>query len=421
MDLPRPDRKRWRRILRIGALSAGLAVPAAMTLALARLEPAAPVVPRTTLWMDTVKRGSFLREVRGTGTLVPEEIRWVTAVSPGRVERIPLLPGVAVTADTVLIELANPELAQAAFDAEWGLKAAEADLANLQVQLESQRLNQQAVAVTAESNYVNARLDAEVNEVLGRERLVADVILMQSRAKAEGLRKVSEVEEERLKIGGEAIAAQLAAQGARIEQLRAQLALKRQQVASLKVRAGLDGVLQRIGDIAPLQVGHQVGAGAVLALVADPARLKAEIKVPETQAKDIQLGQGASVDTHVGIVQGRVVRIDPAVQNGTVTVDIAFDGPLPKGARPDLSVDGVITLERVEDVLYVGRPVNVPADGKACVFKVLAGGAGAARTPVEFGRGSAGTIEVRGGLEAGDQVVLSDMSRWEAYDRIRIE
>jgi HlyD family secretion protein len=421
MDMPRTDPTRKRRLRRIGALSAGLAVLGAVTLALARLEPTVPVVQRTSLWLDTVKRGSFLRQVHGTGTLVPEEIRWVTAVTPGRIERIPLLPGVAVTADTILIELTNPELTQAAFDAGWGLKAVEADLANLRVQLESQRLNQQAAAATAESNYVNARLDAEVNEELARERLVADVILRQSRAKAEGLRKVSEVETERLEIIHEAIKAQLAAQEAKVEQLRAQLELKRQQVDALKVRAGLDGVLQQIGDLAPLQAGHQVGAGTKLALVTQPSRLKAEIKVSETQARDIQLGQGAAIDTHNGVVPGRVVRVDPAVQNGTVTVDVALDGPLPKGARPDLSVDGIITLERLEDVLHVRRPVNVPADGKVGLFKVLDGGAGASRVSVELGRSSFSTIEVLRGLEVGDQVVTSDMSRWEAHDRIRID
>jgi HlyD family secretion protein len=316
--------------------------------------------------------------------------------------------------------LSNPEVTQAAFDAEWQLKASEAELANLVVQLETQRLNQEAGVATAQANFNNASLDAEVNTELAKDGLVPALVLKQSTNKAMELSKLLTIEQERLRIRGESARAQLAVQQARVEQLRAQLELKRRHSDALRIRAGIDGVLQKLGDTAMLQVGQQLGPGANVARVAIPTRLKAEIKIPETQAKDIVVGQKTIVDTRNGKVEGRVARIDPAVQNGTVTVDATLEGPLPKGARPDLSVDGTIELERLADVLHVGRPVQVDAESKVTLFKLVDGGRGAIRVPVRLGRSSVETIEVREGLQVGDQVILSDMSQYDGHDRIRL-
>ncbi len=420
MDIPRPDAAKDRRRRRWLYATAGLLVVAITTVALSRLKPAVPTVERAQVWMDTVKRGEMLRQVRGNGTLVPEEIIWVPTLNPGRVERILVLPGAAVKATTVLVELSNPEVEQAALDAEWQLKASEAELVNLRVQLETQRLNQQAVLATAEAAYTNAKLDAEVNEELGSSGLVPAVILKQSKVKAEELKKLKEIESERLRIGAEATKAQLAAQEAKLEPHRAQQLLKRQRVEALKIRAGIDGVLQKLGDATSLQVGQQLSAGANVARVANPRRLKAEIKIYETQAKDIQFDQIASIDTRNGVVTGHVTRIDPAVENGTVTVDVALDSPLPKGARPDLSVEGTIELERLENVLHVGKPVQGNPHSTVGLFKLILSGKEAIRVPVKLGRSSVSTIEVIEGLKSGDQVILSDMSPWDAHDRIRL-
>jgi HlyD family secretion protein len=421
MDLPRPNAARERRRRRLLFSSVSLVAMALITLSLARLKPAAPSVEKSGVWVDTVKRGAMLREVRGNGTLVPEEIRWIPAQTSGRVDRILVLPGAQVAADTVLLELSNPEIEQAAFDAEWALKAIEADAANLKVQLESQRLNQLAASATAEANFHNAQLEAEVNTALARDGLVPRLVLRQSEARAEEYRKVNEVERERLKISAEAIEAQMAAQRAKVEQHRAQLQLRRKQLDSLKVRAGLDGVLQKLGDLSQLQAGQQLALGANLARVANPARLKAEIRIAETQAKDVQLGQRVTIDTRNGVVEGRVARIDPAVQNGTVTVDVSLSSPLPKGARPDLSVDGTIELERLDDVLFVGRPVNGQPESSVGLFKLTDAGRGAARVPVKLGRSSVSTIEILEGLNVGDQVILSDMSAYDAHSRVRLD
>jgi HlyD family secretion protein len=398
----------------------GLAIIAGITLALAWIEPAEPTVDSATIWSDTVKRGPMLCEVRGAGVLVPEEIRWVTATSPGRIERIPLLPGVAVEADTLLLELSNPELEQAAFDAEALVKAAEAQFEKLKVQLEEGRLQLESSAVTLESELGQARLEAEADEELAREGLQARLAAKRSRAKADDLANRVGLERKRIGINAQSAQAQLAAQEAELAKWRKQHELKRRQVEALRVRAGFGGVLQKLGDPGPLQVGQQVMAGAKLAQVTDPRRLKAEIKVAETQAKDLQLGQPAAIDTRSGVIPGRIVRIDPAVQNGTVTVDVALENPLPKGARPDLSVEGIITLERLEDVLYLGRPVNATSDSKVSLFKVLNGGKRAIRVPVRLGRGSVTCIEIAEGLEVGARVILSDMSAWEAHERIRL-
>lgn len=421
MDIPRPSEvKRRRQRRRLLLALGGILVVGLVTVGLARLQPAAPTVERASIWTDTVKRGEMLRQVRGNGTLVPEEIRWIPALSMGRVERILVLPGAAVKTDTILVELSNPELDQAAFDAEWQLEAAEAELANLRVQLESQRLNQKATAATAQANFNRAKLEAEINEDLAKSDLVPALTLKQSKANAEELGKLAEIEQERFRISADATQAQLAVQQAKVKQFRAQVELKRKQVGALKVRAGIDGVLQKLGDTLSLQIGQQVAPGANLATVANPARLKAEIKVAETQAKDIQLGQAAFIDTRNGVISGRVVRVDPAVQSGTVTVDVALDGALPKGARPDLSVDGTIELERLPDVIYVGRPVQGQAESTVGIFKVIDEGKGALRVPVKLGRSSVSTIEILQGLQVGDQVILSDMSAWDAHARVRL-
>src|SRR5437667_130555 len=390
MDIPRPDQARKKRRRRILYSLAGVGALVLITIGLSRLKPAAPLVENT--WPDTVKRATsenpMLVNVRGNGTLVPEEILWIPTLSAGRVQRILVLPGAAVKADTVLVELSNPEVEQAAFDAEWQLKGAEAEQANLRVQLNTQRLNQQSAVAIAQAAYNSAKLDFEVNDELSKVGPVPGLTLKQSKAKAEELTNLLEIEQERLKISADAAKAQLAVQEAKVSQLRAQLQLRRHQVESLKIRAGIDGVLQKLGDAAAtsmLQEGQQLAPGANVARVANPAKLKAEIKVAETQAKDITL-----------------------------------DGPLPKGAVPDLSVEGTIELERLDDVMYVGRPVQGQPESTVGIFKVVNGGKEAVRVPVKLGRSAVSTIVVLDGLQVGDQVILSDMSQYDAYARVRL-
>jgi HlyD family secretion protein len=389
------------------------------TLGLSKLKPAAPTIERAQVWLGTVERGDMVRQVRGTGVLVAEQALWIPATCAGRVQNILVLPGSAVKADTILVELNNPEVEQAVFSAEWQLKAAEAELANLKVQLQSQHLTQEATVATAHSAARGARLDADVNDTLATNGLVPEITVRQTRAKAEDAQRLFEIETERLKISAEATTAQQAVQEAKTEQLRAELQLKRRQAESLKVRAGIDGVLQKLGDTVPLQVGQQLAAGASVARVADPARLKAEVKIHETQAQDIQLGQVAVVDTRNGTVAGQVSRIDSAVQNGTVTVDIKLGQPLPKGARPDLSVEGTIELERLDNVIYVGKPVMADANAEVMLFK-LTSAKDAVRARVKLGRSSVTTVEVIQGLQPGDQIILSDMSQWQRHDRIKL-
>ncbi len=420
MDIARPEFARRKRRRRIILTICSLVALAIITRGLQQLKPAAPSVEFSGLYPDTVKRGPMLRQVRGNGTLVPEEIRWIPTTSSGRVEKILVLPGAAVKADSVLVELSNPELEQQAFESVWALKAAEAQHANLKVTLESQRLNLVALVATAEANYNQAKLEAEVNESLSKDGLVPDIELKKSKARAAELFKLTEIEKEKLKISADSIKAQLAVQEATVAQLRAQHELKKRQVEQLKIRAGIDGVLQRLGDQINLQIGQQIAAGYTIARVANPSKLKAEIKIPETQARDIQLDQAATIDTRNGFVQGRVVRIDPGSQNGTRTVDVALDGPLPRGAVPELSVDGTIELERLDDVIYVGRMVNGQPDSTITVFKVLPGRKEAMRTPVKLGRSSVSSIEIIQGLQPGEEVILSDMSAWDAYERLRL-
>jgi HlyD family secretion protein len=415
MDIPRPSPARRRRIVRSLYAAGGLVAIAAITLGLSRLKPAAPAVERSTVWVDTVKRGPMLRQVRGLGTLVPEEIRWIPAITEGRVERILVKPGTMVKRDTVLLELSNPELDLQALDSDWQLKAGEAEYINLKVRLESQLLDQQAGTATIQAQWHQARLQADADEELARSGLVSDLTMKISKSRTDELANRLEIERKRLDISTESVKTQLAVQEARVEQLRALARLKRGQVQALRVRAGIDGVLQQL----PVEVGQRIAPGATLAKVTQPTRLKAELKIAETQAKDILIGQAASIDTRNGVVPGRVSRIDPAVLNGTVTVDVAIEGTLPKGARPDLSVDGTIELERLDDVLYVGRPAFGQEQSVVGLFRLENGG-GAARVQVKLGRSSVNTVEIVDGLKEGDQVILSDTSAWDDFDRLRL-
>lgn len=416
MDVPRPDRSREKKLKRLALFGGGALLLGAVTLGVSRLKPAAPTVERATVWIDTVKRGPMLRQVRGAGTLVPEEIRWIPSVTEARVEKIVVRPGAQVTAGTVLLEMSNPEVERDALDAEWQLKAAEADLAGLTVALESRQLDQQASAASVRADYTQAQMQAVTNEGLAKDGLVSDLTLKLSKVRADEMKTRNEIEEKRLAIKDRSDEAQLSAQRAKVEQLRGMARLRRDRLEALKVRAGMDGVLQQV----PVEVGQRVAPGSNVARVADPNRLKAEVRVPETQAKDVVIGQRAEVDTRNGIVEGRVVRIDPAVQNGTVTVEVTLVGELPKGARPDLSVDGTIEIERLPDVTFVGRPAFGQEKSTVGLFKLVEGGKYAVRVPVKLGKSSVNTVEIVDGLNPGDQVVLSELSAWDAYDRIRL-
>jgi HlyD family secretion protein len=420
MDIARPDISRRKRRRRIVLSIAGAVALGLVTLGVSQLKPALPLVDGAS-FTDTVKRGEMLCEVRGNGTLVPEEIRWITATSPGRVEKILLLPGVTVKPDTILVELSNPELEQATFEAESQWHAAEAQLEKLKVQLDSERMTQQSLIASLKSDLAQAKIEAEADEDLLKDGLVPILAAKRSRSKANELQDRYALEQERLTISAKSTLAQLRVQEAEVERLRKQWELKKRQMDALKVRAGIPGVLQRLGDEKPLQVGQQVLTGATLARIANPAKLKAEIKVAETQARDIQFDQSAIIDTRNGTVPGHVVRIDPAAVNGTVTVDIALDAPPPRGARPDLSVDGTITLEHLQDVLHVGRPVNGQADSLVGLFKLVDGGRRAVRVQVKLGRTSVSNVEVKEGLVEGDQIILSDMSQYDGHEQVRLK
>lgn len=391
------------------------------TIAVSRLEPAAPGVEESTVVSDVVKRGEFLRQVRGSGTLVPEEILWIPTRSQGRVEAIRVLPGAEVKADTVLIELSNPELTQTVLELELDLKEAEANVEKSRLEREKGQLDLEASVAELKAQLTEKESDAQIDEDLAAEGFVSDFTKHRSRADADVLKNRYDIAVKQLAINEKLVAAQVVAEKASIAKLRGQLELKQQLLESLKIRAGIDGVLQKLGDSSSLQVGQQLGVGTNVARVADPTRLMAEIKVAETQAKDVQAGQSVSVDTRNGVIQGRVSRIDPAVESGTVTVDVTLEGPLPKGARPDLSVDGTIELEIVEGVLYVGRPVQSQAESDLSIFKVTEDGKEADRIQVKLGRSSVNYIEVVEGLFEGDQIILSDMSRWDDYDRVRLK
>jgi len=406
-----------RKVRRIAYGAAALVTVLLITLGLSRLKPAAPSVDRGTLVIDTVKRGGMLRQVRGLGTLVPEDFRWIPAATEGRVERIVVQPGSTVTPDTVILELSNPELEMQALDAESQVRAAEAQAAELKVRLESQHLDQEAAAASVQADYAQAKMRADTDQQLAEQGLVADLNRKLSKVTADQLENRNRIEQKRLAIAGDSIKAQLLGMQAQVEQKRVLARLRRNQVKALAVRAGIGGMLQQV----PVEYGQRVSPGTILAKVAEQNRLKAVIKVAETQAKDIQIGQPASIDTRNGIVEGHVSRVDPASQNGTVTVDVALTGDLPKGARPDLSVDGTVELERLENILYVGRPAQGgQGPGPVGLFKLEEGGSTATRVTVRLGRASVSTVEVAGGLKEGDQVILSDTSAYDAVDRIRL-
>lgn len=384
------------------------------TYAFGRLEPAAPAVDRNTLVIEEVGRGPLTSSVRGSGVLVPETVRWIAAASDGRIERVAMQPGTKVTADTVIVELSDPQQQQAALDAQWQLRAAEAAFAAARAELESERLDREAAAADLRAEAAQARLRAKADAALATAGLTADITLQLSESAATSLEKRLAFEEQRLTILAASQRARLAALQAEVEQRRAMNDLQQQRVAALQVRAGIDGVLQQVS----VQAGQRVPAGTTLARVAQPDRLKAEVRVAETQVKDLRVGQRAEIDTRNGVVAATVARIDPAASNGTVLVDLRIDAPLPAGARPDLNVDATIELERLTDVLFVARPVRAQENSGGSLFRIE--GNKAARVKVTFGRASASAIEIRSGLAVGDEVIVSDDSAWDKHDGIDI-
>ncbi|MGD0542942.1 MAG: HlyD family efflux transporter periplasmic adaptor subunit [Candidatus Acidiferrales bacterium] len=417
MDIARPEAKRKKKIRRTIYIAAAVVLIPLVTYALSKLKPAAPTVDSATVWTDTVKRGPMLREVRGLGTLVPETIRLIPAATDGQVVQRNLLPGTPLKADTVILEMSNPELQQAALDAEYQMKGAEANLEQTKALLQNQLMDKRTQAASLSSAYHTAVLDRDTNKQLADNGLVSDLIYKKSQVVAEELAKQDELAQKEVETFSNSIASQVAVQQASLDEKRAMYNLKKSQLDQLKIRPGIDGVLQELD----VEVGQKVTQGTVLARVAQPTHLKAQLKIAETQAKDITIGQKASVDTHNGIIAGHVMRIDPAVVNGTVTVDVALDGELPQGARPDLSVEGTIELERLADVLYVGRPVHGEANSTVGLFKVVDDGGAAVRVQVQLGRTSVNTVEIIKGLQIGDKVILSDMSAWDNYDRVQLK
>ncbi|MGA8876602.1 MAG: HlyD family efflux transporter periplasmic adaptor subunit [Candidatus Korobacteraceae bacterium] len=419
MDIARPELKRQKRRRQIIWSVVALIVLVGVTVGISRLKPAAPTVDRSTIWTDTVKRGSMLRQVRGLGSLIPshEDVRQIPAETEATVIRIDKLPGSQVTADTILVEMVNPQLEQEALDAQLQVKAAQAEYQSLRVKLDSDLMNEKAGAATVNADYNEAQRQAQTDKSLYDLGVISGLAAKASAGKAQEMVTRDQIEDERLKVNKEAIASQLAVQQAKVDQMRALAQLKQQQLDKLKVRAGVDGVLVEM----PLQVGQHVLPGTELAKIVQPNHLMAELKIPETQARDVQIGEPASVDTHNGVIAGEVSRVDPAVQNGTVTVDVKLTGELPKGARPDLSVDGTIDLEKLDNVLYVGRPAFGQESSTISMFKLDPTGNGASRVQVKTGKASVNQIEIDSGLKEGDTVILSDMSRWDNTDRVRLE
>lgn len=416
MDIARPNAAKEKRRKRILYASITVVVLIGITVALSRLKPAAPTVERNLVWIDTVKRGPMVRQVRGLGTLVPEEIRWIAARTQGRVDKIILRPGAVVEPGSLILELSNPDVVSNAANAESQLRAAEAQLTNLRVQLESQLLQAEATAARAKSNFETTKLRADVQLELFRDGLVSELDLKLAQATAADGATSNIIEQKRYAFAQESIKPQLAVQEAEVERLRSVARLRQDELDALKVRASMAGVLSAL----PVEVGAQVQPGTNIARVADPSKLKAEIRIAETQARDIAFGQIAQIDTRNGVVEGRVARIDPAVQNGTVLVDVTIVNELPRGARPDLSVDGTIELERLNDVVFVGRPAFGQEKSTVGIFKLATDTNDAVRTQVQLGRSSVNTIEIISGLQPGDRVILSDMSQWDSNDRIRL-
>ena len=419
MDISRPDLKAKKRKRQALTIAVGVVVLAVVTFLVMRLKPAAPTVDRSVVWTDVVKRGPLVRQVRGLGTLVPREdaIRQIPAQTEATVVRILVLPGSTVRPDTVLLELADPQATQQALDAELALKGARADLSNVQVKVQSDLMAQKSAAATVNADYNQAQRQAKTDKSLYGLGVISGLAYNSSQGKADELTTRNKLEEQTIDINTKAVESQIAVQQAKVEQAQAIYDLKRQQLDALNVRAGIAGVLTSL----PLAVGQHVTLGTMLAQVVQPNQLKAQLKIPETQARDIQLGQPASIDTHNGLADGKVTRIDPAVVNGTVTVDAELVGTLPEGLRTDLSVDGTIDLERMKDVLYVGRPAFGNENSTITLFRLDPDGKGAVRVPVKVGRASVNAIQVIEGLHEGDTVILSDMSRYDTADRIRLD
>jgi len=417
VDYARPESViRQKKIKRAVWAVAGVTVILLITVGVSRLKPAAPTVERATVWVDSVRRGPMVRQVRGTGTLVPEENRWIPATTVGRVERILLRSGATVEPNSVIVELSNPELEQQAVEARLQLQSAEAQLKNRRSELESSLLTQRASTANIESEARQAQLRAEADAILLKDGLVDALNARINRGKADDWQNRFSIEQKRLKMAEDAIKTQLAVQEAEVSRLHAVARLRQEQLDRLKVRAGIAGVLQTVVP----EIGSQVTAGANIARVADPTRLKAELRIPETQTRDLEIGQIASIDTRNGVVPGKVSRIDAAAQNGTVTVDVALEGTLPRGARPDLTVDGTVELERLDNVVFVGRPAIGQENSQIQLFRLQPNSDEAVRVVVRLGRSSVNTIEVVQGLQPGDQVVLSDMSNYDSYDRVRL-
>jgi len=419
MDIARPEFKTQKRRRQLFILAAVILAVAAVSVGVSRLKPAAPTVERGTVWTDTVKRGPMLRQVRGLGTLVPtqEAVRQIPAETEATVVRILMLPGSQVKADTILVQMTNPQTEQAAVDAQLQLKAAEAEYQNLRVKLESDLLNQKAGAATVHADDAQAQRQADTDKALYELGVISGLAYKSSRGKADEFTTRNDLETQRLAANQRAIESQMAQEQAKVDEMRTLAQLKQEQLDALNVRAGIDGVLVDL----LLQVGQHVLPGTMLAKVVEPEHLMATLKVAETQARDVQIGELASIDTHNGLIAGSVMRVDPGVQNGTVTVDVKLSGELPKGARPDLSVDGTIDLERMDNVLYVGRPAFGQENSSLSLFKLSPDGQGALRVPVKVGRASVNSIQIIEGLREGDAVILSDMSRWDNTDRVRIE
>lgn len=416
MDIKREGVVEARRKKQIFYGILGVLGAALLTAWLWQLEPAPPTIPRSSVYLGTVERGEMVRNVRGPGTLVPLEIRWISAQTSGRVERKVLLPGVEVDPDTLIVELSNPELEQQTQDALLGFQTEEARFEELEARLQNEFLSDQAAAASVEADYQEAQLQFEADSELADEDLIPAIQVKKSRIRAENLKQRTKIEHERLDSRKQVIAAQIDAGRKQLAQARTLYELRKAQLDALSVRAGMHGVLQEV----PLEVGQQIAPGTNLARVAQPDQLKAELRIAETQAKDVSIGQRAEIDTRNGVIQGRVIRVDPAVQNGSVTVDVALEGELPRGARPDLSVDGTVELERLVDALYVGRPAYGQANSKIGLFRLDPGGDTATRVQVELGRTSVNQVEVVSGLFEGDRVILSDTSQWEDYDRVRL-
>jgi multidrug efflux pump subunit AcrA (membrane-fusion protein) len=419
MDIARPEFKERKRKRQIAVGGVVAIVVIAVTVVVYRLRPAAPTVERGTVWTDSVKRGSMLRQVRGIGILVPsqESVLQIPAETDATVLRIRMLPGSLVKPDTILMDMSNPQVEQAAVDARLQWKAAEAEYQSQRMKLESDLMNQKAGAATVKADYTQAQLQSQTDKALYDLGVISGMAYKNSKGKSDELTIRNDLEDQRLTSTQKAIDAQLAEQQAKVDQMRVLAELKQKQLDALKVRAGIEGVLVEL----PLHVGEHVSPGTMLAKVVQPNHLMAELKIAETQARDVQAGEPVSVDTHNGVIAGSVMRVDPAVQNGTVTVDVKLTGELPRGARNNLSVDGTIDLERLDNVLYVGRPAFGQENSTISLFKVDGDGHDATRVPVKVGRASVNSIQVVDGLHEGDTVVLSDMSRWDNTDRIRLQ